>query len=118
MGTKPTSRRGFFGKASAALVAPLAATQAVAAEQAGSDLSARVRELEDVNAIRALQRTYARLVSAGARGELAALCAEPHAVYVEPAVRAIPGDGFDERDVSSSVGTERQRRACTARLKS
>jgi hypothetical protein len=112
MSTKtPTSRRGFFGKASAALVAPLAATQAFAAEPARSDLSARVMELEDVNAIRALQRTYARLVNAGARGELAALFAEPHAAHVEPDVRAITGDGFDERDVVE-LGSDGTATAC------
>ncbi len=111
MGTKTTAtRRNFFGRASAALVAPLAVTQAFAAEPAG-DLSARVMELEDVNAIRALQRTYARLVNADARGELAALFADPKTALVEPDVRTITGDGFDERDVVE-LGSDGTATAC------
>jgi hypothetical protein len=112
MGTNTTAtRRTFFGRASAALVAPLAATRAFAGEPAGSDLSARVMELEDVNAIRALQRTYARLVNAGARDEVAALFADPAAAHVEPGVRNINGDAFDERDVVE-LGSDGTATAC------
>jgi hypothetical protein len=55
-----TTRRKFFGSA-ALLAAPLAADAAVASD----DIAARLAALEDVNAIRALLRDWARDVSAG-----------------------------------------------------
>jgi hypothetical protein len=58
--TGTTTRRKFFGGA-AALAAPLAAGTAVASD----DLAARLAELEDSSAIRALLLNWARDVNAG-----------------------------------------------------
>jgi hypothetical protein len=93
---KSATRRGFFGRAGAVLVAPLAATQALAGDDAQSELAARLAELEDVNAIRALQRAFARAVSAGSAGELAALYSDPAAAEVEAAIRSIVVDALGD----------------------
>lgn len=66
MSTKPAaSRRTFLGKAGAALLAPLAASRAVAGEERGDDLAARLATLEDTNAIRTLLQHHAQSINAG-----------------------------------------------------
>ena len=59
------TRRTFFGKAGAALVAPLAASRAFAGEERGDDLAARLAALEDANAIRGLLQRHAQSINAG-----------------------------------------------------
>lgn len=100
---KPATRRSFFGRAGAALVAPLAATP-VARDDASGTLAARVAELEDVNAIRMLQRAFARSVSSGSGDEWAALFAEPAAAHVEPGIRRIAIDALGEGDLVELQG--------------
>lgn len=95
---KSATRRSFFGRAGAALVAPLAATQALARDDAGGDLAARIAELEDVNAVRALQRAFARSVNTGSRDELAALFDDPAGAQLAQDVRSIAVETFGERD--------------------
>ncbi len=66
MSTKTAaSRRTFFGKAGAALLAPLAASRAFAGEERGDDLAARLAALEDANAIRGLLQRHAQGINAG-----------------------------------------------------
>jgi len=67
MSTKAATRRTFFGRAGAALLAPLAATTALAGEKRGDDLATRLAALEDANAIRALLQRHAHDVNAGTR---------------------------------------------------
>jgi len=54
--------------------------------------------LEDVNAIRALQQAYARLVNAGAHEDAAKLFADPSAAVIDPNVRRLSADRFGEHD--------------------
>ena len=63
------TRRRFLLQAGAAMSVPLAASVAHAAHADDSHAKARLAMLEDVDAIRALQQTYARLVNSGARDE-------------------------------------------------
>jgi hypothetical protein len=97
MSTKPVStRRRFFGQAGSAFAAPLAASAALASGAAhADDASAR---LEDANAIRALQREYARCVNTGAHAEAAQLFATPGAAAIDPSVRRLAGDRFTAED--------------------
>jgi hypothetical protein len=62
-----TTRRTFFGGAAA-----LAAGAAVAREQTGEDLNARLSALEDANAIRTLLQDYAQHVNSGLQAAPAA----------------------------------------------
>ena len=77
--TVNSARRGFLRKAGAAIAAPLAVGAASASARAPGDRDAQARlaQLEDVNAIRELTRSYVRHVNAGAHGEAAALFAQP-----------------------------------------
>jgi hypothetical protein len=114
MSSKPT-RRSFFGQASAALAAPLAATAALAGESRdGGDVAARLAALEDTNAIRALHQRYARLVTAGAgaRAELTALFADPVRAVVAENVRSLTPDGEVAVTIAAD-GTATARVACT-----
>jgi hypothetical protein len=112
-----STRRRFFLKAGAALSAPLAfgATNASAVE-AGDDagrLKSRLAELEDVEAIRALIRAHARLVSSGPREALAELFADPSADELEAGLRSLSPDHFGERDIIE-IAADGQR--ATARI--
>src|SRR5687768_9124436 len=112
MNSKPT-RRSFFGQAGAALAAPLAATAALAGESRdGGDVATRLAALEDTNAIRALQQRYARLVTAGAHAELAALFADPARAAVVENVRSLKPDG-EAAVTLATDGTATARLACT-----
>ena len=112
-----STRRRFFGHAGAALSVPLTATAALAAQPSTGDGSAaRLAALEDANAIRALQREYARLVNAGAHADAAALFVEPAAVPVDAGLRRLAADRFaahDVIDVASDGATATARLDCT-----
>ena len=95
MNNKPT-RRSFFGAASAAVAAPLAASAAFAADR-GNDLAARLAALEDQNAIRAL---------------LPALFADPKRMALDSRVRSLAADRGDAISVAAD-GTASARIACT-----
>jgi hypothetical protein len=92
-----STRRRFFGHAGAVLALPLTATAAQSATSDGS--AARLAALEDANAIRALQREYARLVNAGAHAAAARLFADPAAAPVDASLRRLAADRFATRDV-------------------
>jgi len=120
MSTKPLStRRIFFGHAGAALSAPLTVAATLAAAGQGADaegVSARLAALEDQNAIRALLKTYVRLVNTGAHEEIATLFADPAAALVDANVRRVSADGFGEHDVIDvrpAAGTAAARLLCT-----
>lgn len=112
-----STRRAFFSSAGAALSAPLAMTAASVASAAArpGDASAdqRLAELEDVNAIRELNETYARHINAGAHDEAAALFVDARRAPVDDAVRTLSADRFGERDV---VGLAADGTAATARI--
>jgi hypothetical protein len=93
-----STRRRFFGHAGAALAAPLTAASALPQTEAGNS-AARLAALEDANAIRALQREYARLVNAGSHAEAARLFAEPAAAPIDVSLRRLAADRFAAQDV-------------------
>jgi ketosteroid isomerase-like protein len=96
------TRRRFFWHAGALLSAPLAVAAAPASGGGADDaaqLLERLATLEDVNAIRALNQTYARLVNACARAELAALFADPRTAQVDASIRGVAADAFGAADV-------------------
>ena len=120
MSTKALStRRIFFGHAGAALSAPITIAATLAAAGQGADtggVSARLAALEDQNAIRALLKTYLRLVNAGAHKQIATLFADPAAALVDASVRRLSAAGFGEHDVidvSPAAGTAAARLHCT-----
>jgi hypothetical protein len=92
-----STRRHFFRDASTALAVPLVASTALAAAGA-AEATTRPAALEDVNAIRALQQAYARLVNAGAHADAAQLFADPSAALLDPNVRRLLADRFSEHD--------------------
>ncbi len=112
-----STRRRFFHHAGAALSVPLTATAALAAQPSAADRSAaRLAALEDENAIRALQREYARLVNAGAHADAARLFAEPAAAPIDASLRRIAADRFaahDVIDVATDGATATARLECT-----
>jgi hypothetical protein len=99
MSTKEMStRRRFFGHAGAALAVPLTAT-AAGPQTTADGSAARLVALEDANAIRALERDYARLVNAGAHADAAELFAEPAAAPIDASLRRLAADRFAAHDV-------------------
>jgi hypothetical protein len=114
---KMSTRRRFFGHAGAALSVPLSATAALAAEHSTGDGSAaRLAALEDANAIRALQREYARLVNSGAHADAAGLFAEPAAAPIDASLRRLAADRFaahEAIDVAPDGATATARLECT-----
>lgn len=88
-----STRRSFIRKTGAALSAPLAAAAAVVPTPGSTEdpLAARLALLEDIDAIRALNRAFARQVSGGAGG----------AMGIDPAIRGVALHDFGERDVIS-----------------
>ncbi len=112
-----STRRRFFGHAGAALTAPLAVTAALAAQPSVDDGSAaRLAALEDANAIRALQREYARLVNAGAHADAARLFADPAAMPIDAGLCRLAADRFaahEAIDVAPSGVTATARLECT-----
>ena len=67
---------------------------------------------EDVNAIRTLQQTYARLVNSGARDEARKLFADPATAEVASSIRSLSADGFGEHD---AIEIAPDRKTATAR---
>ena len=111
MNDKPT-RRSFFGHAGAALAAPLAATAAFGGEHHGAPYVLGRRDaLEDVNAIRVLQLTFARLVGSG-RGAIETLFADAAQATLGEHVRSLVIDG-DDAITFSTDGTAIARVPCT-----
>ena len=103
MNTKTSSsRRSFIRRAGAALATPLAAGAASAAAAStarGNDaLEARLAALNDTDAIRKLNQTYARLVNARAYDDLAALFADPAQASVDANLRRLSSESFGDRD--------------------
>jgi hypothetical protein len=95
-----STRRRFFGHAGAALAVPLTATTALANPATADDGSAtRLVALEAENAIRALQREYARRVNSGANEAAADLFADPAAAPVNASLRRLVADRFAAHDV-------------------
>jgi len=119
MSTKSvTTRRRFFWNAGAVLSAPLAVAAGDASalgEDAGA-LRARLAELEDLNAIRELQRAYARHVNAQARDSFAALFADPANSPFDASIWSIAAEPFAAQGVivfADDRATARARMACT-----
>jgi len=111
-----STRRLFFWQAGAALSAPLAvATAQASARSVGGDgrLQARLAAFEDVDAIRGLHQTYARLVNAGAHGEIATLFAEPESTQTDETIRTLLGHAFGAHDV---IEVAPDRKTATARI--
>ena len=119
MTTKTVStRRRFFWKAGAVLSAPLAAVTARDASAEGvadesAALRVRLAMLEDVEAIRELHRTYARLINAQARAEAAALFAAPAEARLDVRIRRLTADRFGQEDV---IEVAADRATATARI--
>ena len=105
-----TTRRTFFSGV-AALTTPLTASAAVAAG-GRDDLGARLAALEDAKAIRELQQTYARLLNAGERQQLAALFAEPARVRIDATVRNVVPDALATNEIAVEAGTATARLPC------
>jgi len=98
-----STRRRFLWKAGAALSVPLAAAGAVQAAVAGSEdsgsLKVRLAELDDIDAIRGLQQSFAQRINAGLSddvGELFSGSANPDAF--SGLCNLAPSD-FGEHDV-------------------
>lgn len=114
--TSSASRRSFIRTAGAALSVPLAAAATTvpgSAAAEGDTLQARLARLEDLDAIRALNREYARHLNTGARDSLIALFADPARVEIDPEVHSIGPDAFGEED---GIDIAPDRRTATARL--
>jgi hypothetical protein len=96
-----STRRRFLCKAGAALSAPLAVVGADAAAIAEdhSSLQNRLADFEDVNAIRRLHQTYARLVNEGERDEVVTLFTDPSGAEADDTVSILSADRFGEEDV-------------------
>jgi hypothetical protein len=69
-------------------------------------LESRLSKLEDMNAIRALNQAYARLINAGAREQLASLYDDPFEARTDPDLRALTAVDFGEHD-SIDVAADR-----------
>jgi hypothetical protein len=113
------TRRSFIAIAGAALSAPVAAAAATSSmwlPPSGGrldPLEARLAELEDLDAIRALNQAHARHVTAGTHERVAALFANPSDAPIDPDIREIAPDGFGERD---AIEIAEDRQTATARL--
>ena len=113
-----STRRRFLSNAGAALSAPLAVAGVNAAQAGAEDHAspeARLEELEDVNAIRKLHHTYARLVNRRAYDEVARLFAVPSEAEVDPGIRGLSADRFGEDDL---IELTADRRSATGRFHS
>jgi hypothetical protein len=112
--TGTSTRRSFIAVAGAALSAPVAAAAATfpAVVERTDPLKRRVEQLEDLNAIRALNQDYCRHVNAGAHEQLAALFDDPAEGTIATGISGIAADGNEEDAIE--VATDR--RTATARL--
>lgn len=99
-----STRRGFFWKAGAVLSAPVTAAAVSHATDLGTGDSTRLALLENVNAIRDLHETYARLLNLGAHAEMAALFLDPGEMQLDDTVRRVSADRFGgQNDVEIAV---------------
>ena len=113
--TPGRSRRAFIRQAGAAMSVPLAAagTSLPAEAAAPADpLQARLRALEDLESIRALNAAYDRAVHSGDRDAAAALAVDPAAAHLDPGVRALTPDPA----VGDAIHLADDGRTATARL--
>ena len=97
-----STRRRFLSKAGAAMSAPLAVAGANVSASGAQDrtsIEARLADLEDVNAIRKLHRTYAILVNRRAHDEVAGLFAVPSQAEVDESIGGLSANHFGEDDV-------------------
>ncbi len=97
-----STRRRFLSTAGAALSAPLAVAGANVSARGAEDrtsMEARLADLEDVNAIRKLHRTYTILVNRQAHDEVAGLFAVPSQAQVDESIGSLSADRFGEDDV-------------------
>ncbi len=97
-----STRRRFLSTAGAALSAPLAVAGANVSASGAEDrtsIEARLADLEDVNAIRKLHRTYAILVNRHAHDEVAGLFTVPSEATVEENIGSLSADRYGEDDV-------------------
>jgi hypothetical protein len=114
---KTATRRRFLVSAGAALSAPVAlamTNEAAAATRDHEALETRLAALEDANAIRALQRAYARSLDAGSPAAAAELFADPSRVRFDTAIRGLSLDAAGEED---SIEVAADRRTATARMR-
>ena len=112
-----STRRRFFWQAGAALSAPLAVAAAPArpGDTAGSaSLRERLEVLEDVEAIRALNRSLAQHVNAREPAAIAALYIEPAAAA---AVRSLAGLVPDTLEAAEAVELAADRQTATATIR-
>ena len=93
------TRRSFIQTAGAALSVPLAAAAASVPASAVDDADPTQARLEDAEAIRALNREYARRVNAGDPDARAMLFTDTSGARFDADVRGVVPDGFGERDV-------------------
>ena len=119
---KPTvdsARRRFIWKAGAALSVPLAVVAANAEARTAEDAEAlkmRLARLEDANAIRDLNRAYAKHLNAGAQQEIARLFTDPAAARLDGmrALAADPLGGDDTIEIAADGNTATARLHCAA----
>ena len=105
-----STRRRFLSTAGAALSAPLAVAGANVSASGAQDrtsIKARLADLEDVNAIRRLHRTYAILVNRHAHDEVAGLFTVPSEATVDESIGSLSADRFGEDDVIE-IAADRQ----------
>jgi hypothetical protein len=127
-----TRRRFFVGAGAAALTAPIAlgalavgaAPVTVEAHDDGrarehDEIAARLAALEDANAIRELQRAYARHVGAGAHAAAARLFADPTRAQFDDAIRGVALEG-SATDAAIEIASDRRtavaRTACLVQV--
>ena len=114
MTTKAMStRRLFFSKAGAALSAPLAVATASASREDSEALEMRLAMLEEIDAIRELHQTYARLINAQAHKEIVALFADPTRAQIDTSIRNVSSDHFAQQDV---IDVATDHKTATARI--
>jgi hypothetical protein len=109
------TRRRFLANSAPVLSVPLAVAGASVppVREDAPPLAERRAGVEDVNAIRELQRTYARLVNARAHEDVIELFADPSSVEVDRSIRNLSADGFGEEDV---IELSVERRFATGRF--
>jgi hypothetical protein len=112
------TRRRFVLGAGAALAAPVTLA---AAGGAGEPNDARLTALEDANALRELQRAYARRVNAREHAAAAELFASPARAAFDDRVRELCVDTLSE-DAAIEIAADRRtaiaRAACVVRIES
>lgn len=114
-----TTRRSFFWKAGAAVCVPFAAASSAGTARDGEDMRARLALLEDLDAIRKLNRAYLRYVDAGERRQALRLFADPARAAIRDdvaGVRADQGHPEDVIEMSADRTIATARMHCTVRI--